>query len=348
MAKTVVGVDIGHSSLRAVELQGADRPRPVVLRYHEVPLPEGAVRRGEAVDAHTVASAFKRLWSIGGFGTKDVVLGMGGPGVIARELTVQRMPLERIREALPFQVAELLPMAASDAVLDFYPVVEAPPVNGADMVTGLLVAAAKSSVSANVAAASAAGLNPVRVDLIPFAITRLLARGANPDEVIALVHIGAETTTVTVVRGGVPFFVRLTPSGGEDVTRMLQSRLELTRDQAEHLKRSRGLATGDITADERPAIEVMYEAGNELIGGLRTTLQYYANTQGARRIDRLVLTGGGARLQNLSRFIGDATGLQVAHAQPLDGLALAKKVAGTDPLETDLTVAAGLAIGARS
>lgn len=344
----VVGVDIGHRSLRAVELQNADRSRPVVQRYAEVPLPEGSVRRGEVVDANTVATAFKRLWSTGGFSTKSIVLGMGGPSVIARELTVQKLPLDRIRETLPFQVQELLPMPAADAVMDFYPVAAAQPVNGSEMITGLLVAAAKSAVGANVAAAQAAGLNPVKVDLIPFAITRLLARGANAREVVALVNIGAETTSVTVVRGGVPYFVRLTPGGGEDVTRLLQSRLEVTRDQAEHFKRTRGLATADVTAQERPAIEAMYEAGNELIGGLRNTLQYYANTAGAERIDRLVLSGGAARLPNLARFVGDATGLPVVHADPLSGLALSRKAIASDELETDLTVATGLALGQRA
>ena len=344
----IVGVDIGNRSLRAVELQHAERARPVVVRCHEVALPEGSVRRGEVVDANTVATAFRRLWSTGGFSTKSIVLGMGGPNVIARELTVQRMPLERIRESLPFQVQELLPFPASDAVLDFYPVAEAAPVNGTPMVTGLLVAAAKNAVGANVAAATAAGLHPVKVDLIPFALTRLLSRDVNTREVVAFVNIGAETTSVTVVRDGVPHFVRLTPAGGDDVTRLLQSRLELTHDQAEHIKRSRGLAIAGVTAEERPAIEAMYEAGNELIGGLRNTLQYYANTPSAQRVDRLVLTGGGARQQNLAKFVGDATGIPVGIAGAFSDLALSRRAQGAAELDTDLSVATGLALGQRA
>jgi type IV pilus assembly protein PilM len=344
----IVGVDIGNRSVRGVELQHADRARPLVVRHHEVPLPEGSVRRGEVIDANTVATAFKRLWSAGGFSTKSIVLGVGGPNVIARELMVQRMPLERIRESLPFQVQELLPFPASDAVLDFYPVAEAPALNGVAMVTGLLVAAAKSAVGANVAAATAAGLRPVKVDLIPFALTRLLSRDVNSREVVAFIDIGAETTSVTVVRDGVPHFVRLTPVGGDDITRLLQSRLELTHDQAEHIKRSRGLAIASVTAEERPAIEAMYEAGNELIGGLRNTLQYYANTPSAQRIDRLLLTGGGARLQNLAKFVGDATGIPVGTAEAFAGLTLSRRAAGAAQLDGDLSVATGLAVGQRA
>jgi len=78
MGGTVVGVDIGSASVRAVEVQGFDGAKPSIVRYAEVALPETSVRRGEVVEVSTVGSALKRLWSTGGFKTKDVVLGMGG------------------------------------------------------------------------------------------------------------------------------------------------------------------------------------------------------------------------------------------------------------------------------
>ena len=87
MAKSIVGVDIGSTTLRAVELADAAKPRPTLLRYHEVLLPEGAVSRGEVLEPNTVADALKHLWSEGGFKSKDVVLGMGNQRVLARDLS---------------------------------------------------------------------------------------------------------------------------------------------------------------------------------------------------------------------------------------------------------------------
>ncbi len=61
------------------------------------------------------------------------------------------MPLAQLRSSLPFQVQELLPMATDEALLDFYPTGEATGEQGR-LVQGLLVAAVRDTVTANVMA----------------------------------------------------------------------------------------------------------------------------------------------------------------------------------------------------
>jgi len=124
MAKTIVGVDIGSSAVRAVEVSGYQSAHPSITRFHEMPLPDGSVRRGEVIEVSTVATALRRLWSTAGFRSRDVVLGMGGQRVFARDLSVPRAGLQQIRESLPFHVQELLPVPVADVLLDFYPIEE--------------------------------------------------------------------------------------------------------------------------------------------------------------------------------------------------------------------------------
>ena len=69
MGGTVVGLDIGSASIRGVEVQGYDGAKPSIVRSAQLPLPEGAVRRGEVVENATVSTALRRLWSAGGFKT---------------------------------------------------------------------------------------------------------------------------------------------------------------------------------------------------------------------------------------------------------------------------------------
>ena len=76
---SIVGVDFGGGMLRAVELSDADKSRPTIERYNEMPLPEGAVVRGEVVEPNTVATALKRLWSTGGFTSKSIAIGSRQP-----------------------------------------------------------------------------------------------------------------------------------------------------------------------------------------------------------------------------------------------------------------------------
>lgn len=345
----IVGVDIGRHSLRAVELHGAEKARPVVARAHAVPLHEDSVRRGEVLDANAVAVAFRRLWSTGGFGTRDIVLGMGGPGVIARELTVPSAPLGRIREALPFQVQEHLPIPVADAVLDFYPIAEAPPANGVPMVSGLLIAAAKQAVGGNLAAAAAARLRVAEVDLVPFAITRALGREMPAATPFAIVNVGADTTSISVVANGVPQFVRIVPFGGDDITRALMSRLELGYEQAEQLKRSLGLAGSMVPPEHRPAVETIYQVTTELMSSLRNTFSYYASSVPGRGISQVIISGGASRMPGFAAAVGELVAVPATARDPFATLTMGRRAREQllEHPDTDFTTAVGLALGSK-
>jgi type IV pilus assembly protein PilM len=346
MANRIVGLDIGRDTLRAVEVENFDKPRPVAVRYAEVPLPAGAVRSGEVREINTVAGAIRKLWSAGGFKTKDVAIGMGNQRVLAREFVVPRMSLAQIRESLPFQVQEMLPVPVNEALLDFYPISEDQGENG-PVINGLLIAAVKESVMGNVSAVRQAGLNPVHVDLIPFALSRILARGPLARGTIALIDIGASTTNVVIASAGVPQFVRMIPAGGEDITMSLMNRLEVTPEQAENMKRSRGLNPNGATTElEMRGVEAVRESANELLTSLRNTLNYYINTHQNDPLQGIVLSGGASRLIGLAQALGDFTRIPIIPADPFGSVGASKNLRGISAQDAMvMTVSLGLAVG---
>ena len=346
MAKNIVGVDVGSRSLRAVEVSDVTSARPTVVRHAEVPLPEGAASRGEVLEPQTVASTLRQLWSKGGFSSKQVVLGMGNQRVLARDLTVQKAPAARIKESLPFQVQDMLPVPVADALLDFYPYAEAEGENG-PVLHGLLIAAVKDAVLGNVKATSLAGLTTQAVDLIPFATTRLLIGRTGLTDTVALVEIGHSTSSVVIVRGGAPQFVRIIPSGGDDVTQALVAKLEVPVDEAVRIKRERGLSTVIESARDQAASAAIFESVNDLLGSFRNTIQYFVNTRPTERVSQVLLTGGGAFLRGLPEALAEVTRLPVAVADPFATVQLHKTVdeRAIRDRTTDYTVALGLALG---
>ncbi|MGX5682074.1 type IV pilus assembly protein PilM [Schumannella luteola] len=341
---SLVGVDIGSASVRAVEVRSPDK-RPSIVKYAEVPLPEGSVRRGEVLEIATVATALKRLWANGKFSTKEVVLGMGGPRVLSRDLAVPRAPMDQIRESLPFHVQDLLPVPVNEALLDFYPISEGSGENG-PVVNGLLVAAIKEAVNANVAAVTRAGLRPVGVDLIPFALVRGLLPNGGSRGLIAVVSIGANTTNVVLVQDGVPHFVRIIPAGGDDITRALVQRLQLSPGQAETAKRELGLTQSPPRPEHRPAADIIFEVAGEQVNAIRNTLAYFVNAKPGTSIERIVLSGGGSQLQGLARALSDLSGIPVVPSEPVGGAVLPReKVRATREQHDALTTAYALALG---
>jgi type IV pilus assembly protein PilM len=325
MASTIVGLDFGRGVIRAAEVMGAASSRPTLVRYHQIAVPTTALDRGEVTEKETVVAALKQLWAQAGFKTRRVIVGVGNARVLVRELSVPRMPMNRIRETLPFQVQDVLPVPVNEALLDFYPIADTEE-DGNPVIQGLLVAAVKSGVLATVEAVDEAKLEPVDVDLIPFALSRALLSGALARGSVALVHIGAETTIVTIAVDGVPRFVRIVQNGGDDVNRAMISRLGMDEFQAEQVKRRFGLSTQGAGPELRPAFEVIYEITGDLVVAIRNTLSFYLSSKSGATVERIFLSGGGAELNGFATALADATRIPVRAPAPLEQLAIARTV----------------------
>lgn len=323
MSKNLIGIDFGHGVIRAAEVAPGKR-RPVVHRYHEVPVSTDAVKEGVVVDQDVVVQALKRLWAEARFTTKNVVIGMGSQQVLIRELVVPKMSLAHIRETLPFRVQDLLPLPVEDAVLDFFPIEEID-ADGSRALRGLLVAATRESVLANAMAADAAGLHTVDVDLIPFAVSRT-STDSSADATEVLLHIGAASTSIIIAEAGVPQFIRVLPSGGAELTAVLAERMGIDPARAEEVKRRVGLVPDTHDPESTIVARVNREGIDELVQAVRSTIAFYRHAHEDVEIDGIVLSGGGALLRGFADALSAASDVPVTFASAIERFALGSHV----------------------
>jgi type IV pilus assembly protein PilM len=294
--KTRIGLDVGSTAVRAAEL--AEGSPPTVVRAAQVPLPAGAVENGEVREVEAVSEGLRELWTRGGFKSRKVWMGVGNQRVVVREIALPTMPEKELRQSLGFQVQEFIPMPVDDAVLDYH-LIEELEVDGRQMLRLLLVAAQKAMVDTLVTSATNAKLEPMGLDLVPFAMVRAVgATGAGMeleragDE--AVVDVGAHVTNIVVHAAGETRFVRILPSGGRDITVAIARALTVEDEVAERLKR--GEMVEDSTATPEQALEVAMQRATQFVDEIRSSLEFYtAQTQGAR-IERLLISGGGSKL----------------------------------------------------
>lgn len=369
MAMSVVGLDIGSTAVRGVELSAANKTKPNLLRFHEVPLPPGAVSRGEVLEPEIVGSALKKLWSEGRFKSKNVVLGTGNQRVLVRDLSVPKMSLTRIRESLPFQVQGMLQMPPGDSLLDFYPISESIGEHGS-MINGLLIVAEKNEILGNIRVAERAGLTPVEVDLIPFALNRLLISRAQVRDTVALIDVGGNTTSIIIAIDGMPWFVRIIPAGGDDLTQALASGLNIEIEAAEELKRSLRFGTASTTVeDSRPKIsqcvcakclaqtaiadnshatEILQTVTGELLGSLRSTVNYFNNTRPQDPVLQVLLTGGGAQLPGFAQALSEMIHIPVTEADPFAMVTLGRRLKAKKLQQSPVSISVALGLALRS
>jgi type IV pilus assembly protein PilM len=351
--RSAIGLDIGTSGVRAAEISFG-KGQLTLEKFGQVVVPEGAVRDGEVVDPDAVAAAIKQLWAHTKFSSKKVVIGVANQKVIVRQVDLPWMPAQDLKKSLPFQVGEFLPMPVDAAVLDFHPLEEVNSDAGGRRVRGLLVAASREMVMANLEAVQKAGLSPVMVDLTSFAVMRSLAQSDDLGmgaPVEALVDVGARVTNIVVHQGGVPRFVRILLMGGQDVTDAVAERMGVPQAEAEAMKQQFGPGEPGADFGAQAAARVIEATAANFADEVRGSLDYYLASTGSAPISALYLTGGGARLNGLAERLQASARVPVVSGNPMQALRIGKTGLSPEQIAFVQTLAAvpvGLALGAAS
>jgi type IV pilus assembly protein PilM len=345
-ARTAIGLDIGTSVVRAVELSYG-RGGITLERFGQVVLPPNVVHDGEVIEPGPVVECLRELWKATGLSHRKVVVGVANQRVIVRRIELPWMEPAELRTSLGFHVADFLPMSVSDSVLDFFPLEQVVGHDGSRMLAGLLVAAARSTVLSNVTCAEQAGLSVQSVDLTSFAVLRSLGRQLGQDvETEALIDVGARITNIVIHQMGVPLFVRILPMGGQDVTDAVSMALGVPTREAEAMKQQVSLAGAGLqSALLQQTVNV---TAGDFVDEVSGSLDYFSASNPTVKIQRVLVTGGGSRLEGLLQRLGAEIRLPVVAGDPMANL----RIGNTGLAEAQLdfvrplsAVPVGLAMG---
>ncbi len=345
MGKRVVGLDISSRCIVAVEVEGSAGKQPTLTNVHRVELPEGVARDSEVIDITEVSLAITKLWKDAGFQSKRVVLGVGNQRVLVRHHQVPVMPEAQLRQALPYLVADLLPVPIDETILDFYPIGPVPDSAPQEM-SGLLVAALKESVETDVATIAQSGLNVVGVDLTPFAMLRTMHLGGSPAGTHMYVKIGARTTHLVITRDGVPQFIRTLPIGGEHIIDAIAEATNVGRGEAEEVKHRVGIENG-ANPLYRAASEAQLEVLRGILGSIRSTIGFYLGNHEDEEIQSILMLGLTARAPGYVQAVAEHVGVAATVVSPLTAIRIANGVDESKLRQAELELAApiGLALG---
>ncbi len=316
MAQRIVGLDIGTSAIRAVELTVEPGSRPVLEAFGQVGIHPGVIVDGEIRDRSQVVQAIQRVWREGGFREHRVVLGVAGLRAITREVDMPPLPPDELDDAVRFQADQVVPFPMDETVISAKVIAQYTDADGSPQVRVLVAAAHRELISGVVATVQAAGLEPVGIDLDTAAVARALHDPAHTGGPEAVVSVGAGLTMVVVHQGGRLQFVRTIDLGGESVTKAIAGAIDVPLIDAEQLKRR--LAEGPLR-DHR--VEVANRSAvAELVGEILNSIRFYSSQPGRSTPSRVLVTGGGSRTAGLFDQIERGIDVPVLAASPLAGI----------------------------
>lgn len=309
--RETIGLDIGSSAVKLVRL-GEQAGRYELKGFAVTPLPPDAVGDGTIKDPPAVVDAIRESVGTAGAKGKDAVIGVSGQSLIMKKIPLPKVSPKDLAEAIQLEAEHHIPFAIDDVYLDYQVVGESPREGG--MMDVILVAVKKTKVEEYLTVVEGAGLHPVVVDVDAFALENQFELNY-PDrerETVALIDIGAAVMKTNVVRGRASIFARDIAFGGNNYTQAIAQRLNVSWDKAEATKCGQevpGLRWDDLV----PSLEAV---SRELSLEIQRSFDYFASLSESDRIDRIVLSGGCARLPGIDAFLSASWGVPVEIVKP--------------------------------
>ena len=340
---SIVGLDIGSSSVKAVELALKGRDKGFELKKLGVaPLQPEAIVQGAFLSSGAVADAIGAAIENGGISTKEVAIAVSGHSVIVKKVSLAAQSKEELEDAIQWEAEQYIPFDVNEVHLDFQILDSS---EGEGQMDVLLVAAKRDLVDDYVQVIAEAGLIPICIDVAAFAVENAyeMNYGASPDESVALVNVGAQVVNINVTQQGVPSFTRDITTGGNQYTEEIQKTLSISFDDAERVKLGGAPAdqgTDVVPAEVDQAIRGVTETVVDEIG---RSLDFFTATSAESRIDRVMLSGGGAKVAGFAAAFQERTGLEVQIMNPLSRM-LPNKDLEADYL-AELAPSLGVSIG---
>ncbi|MFA6956145.1 MAG: type IV pilus assembly protein PilM [Thermoanaerobaculia bacterium] len=309
-SKNLVGLDVGSSAIKLVELKEKKSGFQLVKIGVE-PLSPEAIVDGSIMDSSMVVETIQRINSTLGIKNANYAVSLSGHSVIIKKISLPAMSPDELAESIQWEAEQYIPFDINDVNLDYVPM----PAREGENLEVILVAVKKEKINDYTSVISQAGKAPVLVDVDAFAVQNAYETNYDIDEgrVTALVNIGASVTNVNVLSGATSVFWRDITFGGNQYTDAVQRELNLSFTQAEQLKR--GDQVGDYNVQQ--IIPILNSVSEDFASELRKTLDFFTATSGTDRVDHVVLSGGGAGVMNLDSILREKFGIDVEIMNPL-------------------------------
>lgn len=340
--KHTIGLDIGSSCIKAVELQ--DRKNGYELSYFDyMPIPPGIITDGVICDREALVSAIRDLFRKSGIKRGTVVVGISGhSSVIIKKVTLPMMTDEELSTSISYEAEQYIPFDIQDVNIDFQIL---GPKKGEEEQMEVIIAAVKKNVMQDyVDAVQAAGFHPSVVDVDSFAMCNTYE--ANYDTMehrnIALVNVGASKTNISILHEGTPIFVRDTSIGNNYHVDAFERILKASREDAERLMR--GQVVEGISEDDSRM--VMDSASDEIYAEIYRSFEYFNSSISEEAIGRIMLGGGAALMKDFPEMMSERIGVPVDLVDPFKNIRVPDKLdkAYISEMGPLASVAVGLAL----
>lgn len=326
--KELVGIDIGSSSIKLVQLRAVKGGYQLV-NLGLLPLPPEAIVDNAIMDSGVIVDAIRNLVESHKIKTKNVAASVSGHSVIIRKIQLPIMTEDEMEVSIQWEAEQYIPFEISEVNLDFQ--ILGQDAKDPSQMNVILVAAKKDFVNDYVALFQECGLTPLVMDIDCFALETAFEAnyGEDDEDIIGLVNIGASAMNINVLKDGISVFTRDVQVGGNSFNEELQKRLGLASEDAEKAKLGAELPDVDRSSIE----EVLLDAQANLVQEIQRSLDFFSATSSDEKVQKVYISGGVSKAPGIRAAIEERLGIPVDMLNPFNRISVSEKEFDPDYIE---------------
>lgn len=308
MSAQIFGLDVGRSFIKIVQVKVSGNKK-VLIAAASYQTPAGGILSESPVDLKNLSEAIKACAELAKVSSVRCVVSLIESQVVTRLIQLPNLTDKELSAAINWEAEQYIPLPMKDVNLQFK--VVSRPNQAEEKMDVLLVAAPKRVVNKYLGVVKEAGFLVEALETEATGLARVLTKTDDPPSII--VSLGAASTELVVVKGGIVLFTRSIAMGGVNLTKAIMAEFNLPQNQAEEYKQTYGILedklSGKLAAILRPILDILI---SEIIKAIEFSHNYAKDTQ----IRRIVVCGGGAFFPGLAEFLTERTSLEVSLGDP--------------------------------
>ena len=339
-SRQVIGLDIGSRTIKIAETE--DKKKNFILkRIGMQDVPSGAIEEGAIRNPEAVADVIRRIFSAHKIKEKNVAISIGGYSTIVKNITVSKMMEDQLHETIKIEAEQYIPFDINDVNIDFQIIGDNE--NNPNQMNVLLVAAKKDMINDYINLVQMADLTPCIIDVDAFALQNIyeinyMTEGEN----VALIDIGANKTTLNILKGNYSVFNRDVSLGCQQINLKIVSLKGCTIEEAEQVYHSDNAEN----TSSKETVEIVSSVVTDWCMEIRRALDFYYSTYPEDQIRKIILSGGGANLKKFRQLLAVETSSEVEIINPFGNFTVDSKYdqAYLEKIAPQVAICMGLAL----
>ncbi len=310
----LVGLDIGSRTIKAAEIIETKKG-PSLKNFGAIDIKHGLIEEGVIKDPIAVASSIRDLFKSNNFREQNVAISIGGFSVIVKKINIQKMEEDELEQKIKFEAEQYIPFDIKDVNLDFQIIGESE--QNPNQMSVLLVAAKKEMVNEYQNLVEMSGLNTYVMDVDAFALQNVFEFSYTPEaENVTLIDIGASKTSLNILKDNSSVLMRDVSLGCGQINEQIVSIIDCSLEEAEDIKLNK--ETDKISLEDLKGI--VTSVVTDWCTEIKRALDFFYSTYPEDQITKIILSGGGANIEEFKQQLAAETSTEVETINPFEKL----------------------------